>query len=74
MRLMDDIDFEKYKQTRKLYATIKEYYKGKITPDTPFSVVTLHINKCVKRYSRKPRYKILYLTMRYLDEIGYPKS
>lgn len=71
---MKDVAFETFKQTNKLYDEIKRYYGKKFDASTPFPVVTIHINLCVKRFKRKPRYKVLFLTMRYLDEIGYPKG
>ena len=77
---MEHDDFTQYHQTYKLYNAIKEYYSSpvsigderpKITNETPFTIVAVYVNLCVKKFYRKPKYKVIQLSLRYLDEIGY---
>lgn len=74
MRVEDD--FKDYHQTEKLYQEMRDYYDGEITPATPFPIVAVKINDAVrhfakKRQGKKPMQKIVYLSLKYLDEIGY---
>lgn len=69
---MDD-DFAEYHQTKKLYNEIKKYYNNKFDKDTPFIIIAVHINECVRRFKRKPRFKVIHLSLKYLDEIGYER-
>lgn len=71
-----DDDFKDYHQTEKLYQEMREYYEGEITIDTPFPIVAVIINEAVrhfakKRQGKKPMQKIVYLSLKYLNEIGY---
>jgi len=70
-----------FDNTRILYRQVKDYlaynYKGdpRLTKSTPFPIVAVWINKCIKRfkYRKKPPEKVLYLCFKFLDEIGYEK-
>jgi hypothetical protein len=82
---MDYIECEdplaEFDDTRILYEKVSAYlstnYKGdpRITKDTPFPIVAVWINKCMRRFrwKKKPRKKVLYLCFKFLDSIGYPK-
>lgn len=68
-----------YRNTYYLYKDIKKYlsreFQGKprITKDTPFPIVTVWVNKCIKSFKNKnkPKEKVLQLCFYYLDSIGY---
>jgi hypothetical protein len=69
-----------YRNTNKLYAEIKKYMLWKkVTKQTPFPVVAVYINSCVKKYKNKedppnfmyPKNKVIRLCFYYLDSIGY---
>ena len=71
---MEEDVLEKYRATTKLYANMKKYLDTKnITKDTPFPIVAVRINICIRRYTakEKPPIKILHLCFHYLDSIGY---
>ncbi len=71
-------DFEKYHQTKKFYEEIKTYYRDiGVDATTPFPIVAVYINYCIRKfntrhYGYKPKQKVIYLSMKYLDEIEYP--
>lgn len=64
-------DFADFHQTNKLYEEIKKYYSNKFDNETPFLIIAVHINECVRRFKRKPKLKVIHLSFKYLDEIGY---
>lgn len=69
-------DWDELRQTNRLYGEIKKYYEGKITGHTPFPVVAVYINSCIKKFSKKPPYKVMpykviSLSINYLQEIRY---
>jgi hypothetical protein len=71
---MEEDILDKYRATTKLYANMKKYLDTKnITKDTPFPIVAVKINLCLRRYKakEKPSVKVLHLIFYYLDSIGY---
>jgi hypothetical protein len=80
---MEEDPLDEFDDTNRLYQQVKKYlavnYQGKprITKDTPFPIVAVWINKCIKRFSytyrQKPPEKVLYLCFKFLDEIGYER-
>lgn len=76
----EEDDFVKYHQTNKFYTEIRNYYIDMcVDVDTPFPVIASHINYCIrkfntKRHGYKPRHKVIFLSLMYLDEINYPKG
>jgi hypothetical protein len=70
-----------FDDTERLYQQVADYLafnyqrKPRITKDTPFPIVAVWINKCVKRFywKKKPPEKVLFLCFRFLDSIDYPK-
>lgn len=71
--MYDEYDgLAKYNNTRKLYNTISKYLdKNNIGADTRRPIVVVYINYCVYRFRKKPREKVIYLCMKYLQNIGY---
>lgn len=79
------IDYEdplaEFNDTSELYKQVKAYlacnFQGKprITKDTPFPIVAVWINKCIRRFKwkKKPPEKIIYLCFQFLKSIDYPK-
>lgn len=67
---------KKYDNTQKLYKEVKAWMEKKnVNPEMPMPIVTVYINKCIKHFKnkKKPRVKVLYLCLKYLDEIQYPR-
>jgi len=80
--MSDDEDpLAEFNDISELYKQVRSYlaynYQGKprITKDTPFPIVAVWINKCIRRfgYRKKPKEKVLFLSFHFLDSINYPK-
>ena len=71
MSMEEDV-LKNYHQTQKFYNKIKDWYKmNDINSSMSFPVIAVYINRCIKRFKRNPKQKVIYLSFKYLDEIGY---
>ncbi len=82
MKEMEEEDVLKsYRTTYKTYNEIKKYFAARnITKDTPFPIVAVWINSCIKQFKKwenddkyifYPKEKILNLCLYYLNSINY---
>lgn len=76
MTFDEEDTFKKFHQTQKFYKELRNFYKKRITIDTPFVLVAVNINYAINHfdtdhYGHKIRQKVIYLSFKYLDEIGY---
>jgi len=72
---MEDLpQLRQYNNTQVLYKAIKEYMgKYDIQENTPKPIVAVYVNKCIKHFhnKNKPKVKVLYLCIQYLESIDY---
>ena len=74
---MDEFNNFKCNNTKLLYQDVKTFLSTNgVNKDTPPSIMAVWVNKCIcKFYKRnKPREKVFYLAIKYLDSIDYPRN